>query len=80
MATDIKMTDTKITDTVLRVEGMRKLNEWFGLVNAERFITLIIREPFDYTEWQQDLYEDMSIVEICQKADELWKKTHPSAV
>jgi hypothetical protein len=73
-------TDTKMTDTVLRVEGMRKLNEWFGLVNAERFISLIIREPFDYTEWQQDLYEDMSIAEICQKADELWKKTHPSAV
>ena len=69
-------TDTNITDTVLRVEGMRKLNEWFGLVNAERFIALIIREPFDYTEWQEDLYEDMSISEICQKADELWKKTH----
>jgi hypothetical protein len=24
-----------------------------GIVEAERFITLILREPSDYTQWQQ---------------------------
>jgi hypothetical protein len=44
------------TDTVLRQEGMRLLSENLGLVNAERFITIILREPFDYTEWQNKLF------------------------
>jgi len=74
------LAEKTIPDTVLRKEGMRKLNEWFGLVNAERFITLIVREPFDYTEWQRDLYADLTADELFEKADATWKKTHPSAV
>jgi len=27
----------------------------------------IIREPFDYTEWQKDLYGDMSLDEFYEK-------------
>ena len=65
-----------ITDTLLRHEGMRILSEKLGLVDAERFITLIIREPFDYTKWQNDLYKDMSVDELCKKADDFWKQTH----
>jgi len=41
------------TDAQLREEGMRILCENFGLVDAGRFITLIMQEPFDYTKWQQ---------------------------
>jgi len=29
------------------------------------------REPFDYTKWQEGLFEDMSIEEISEKAAEL---------
>jgi hypothetical protein len=29
---------------------------------------LIQREPFDYTKWQEHLFEDMSIEEISEKA------------
>ena len=43
------------TDTLIRNEGMKLLIEHLGKVEAERFIALIIREPFDYTNWQQDL-------------------------
>jgi len=63
-------------DTLIRDEGMRVLNERLGIVEAERFITLIIREPFDYTRWQSDLYEDMTADELFQKAEETWKRTH----
>lgn len=58
------------TDTVLRNEGMRLLIEHLGKVEAERFISLIIREPFDYTEWQQDLWKDKTIKDISEAAME----------
>ena len=65
-----------LTDTLLRQEGMSILSEKLGLVEAERFISLIIREPFDYTKWQENLYEDMTLDELCKKADAYWNKTH----
>ena len=56
------------TDTVLRNKGMRILIKTLGNVEAERFITLINREPFDYTEWQQNLFEGMSVRELSNAA------------
>ena len=57
-----------MTDTVLRNEGIRVLTKNLGKVEAERFISLILREPFDYTEWQRDLFDDMSVEELSKKA------------
>ena len=57
-----------MTDTVLRSEGIKVLTQNLGKVEAERFISLIIREPFDYTKWQQNLFDDMSIEELSKKA------------
>ncbi|MDR1053154.1 MAG: hypothetical protein LBL39_03170 [Planctomycetaceae bacterium] len=51
-------------EMVLRKEGMKILIDKLGQVEAERFISLIIREPFDYTEWQRDLFNDMSVREL----------------
>jgi len=56
------------TDTILRNKGMRILISNLGSVEAERFITLINREPFDYTEWQQNLFEGMSVRELSKLA------------
>jgi len=49
------------TDTVLRCEGMRILSETLGIVEAERFIAVILREPFDYTKWRQDLFQGVPL-------------------
>ena len=44
-------------------------------VEAERFIYLLLSEPFDYTEWQRDLFEGLSLEELGQKAMEnRWRK------
>ncbi|MDR2546363.1 MAG: hypothetical protein LBC96_02480 [Lachnospiraceae bacterium] len=51
-------------EMALRNEGMRVLINKLGNVEAERFISLIIREPFDYTEWQRGLFDDMSVKEL----------------
>ena len=63
------------TDTEIKVKGVKILTQHLGDVEAERFIALIQREPFDYTKWRQGLYEDLSIEEISQKAMSLRKKT-----
>ena len=52
------------TDTLIRHEGMQALRERLGLVEAERFIALVRREPFDYTEWQQALWQDKTVDEV----------------
>jgi len=64
-----------ITDTEIKIKGFEALVNTFGQVNAERFISLIMREPFDYTKWQQNLWEDKTIAQISQAASELRRKT-----
>lgn len=56
------------TDTVVKTEGMHVLLEKLGKVDAERFIALIIKEPFDYTTWQQNLFNNLSVRELSEKA------------
>ena len=57
-----------ITDTEIKVKGIETLIEGLGKLNAERFITLLLREPFDYTRWQRKLWTDKSIEQISQMA------------
>ncbi len=61
------------SDAIIRQEGMNVLIERLGKVDAERFISLIIREPFDYTKWQEDLFNDLSVKELSEKAMEYIK-------
>jgi hypothetical protein len=62
-----------LTETVLKSEGMKVLVERFGLVETERFIALMNRERFDYTEWQRNLWEGMSVREISDLAMKEYK-------
>ena len=55
---------------IIKDEGMCALTEKLGPVDAERFTVLLRREPFDYTEWRQNLYPDMPLDEFLKKADE----------
>ena len=61
------------TDTEIKLKGIQILAEHLGDVDAERFIALIQREPFDYTKWRQGLDDDLSIEKISQKAMKLRK-------
>lgn len=47
---------------------MRSLVDSLGVVDAERFITRLIREPFDYTKWQRISFNDMTHDEISAEA------------
>ncbi len=56
------------TDTEIRTHGLRVLVDALGTVEAERFISLLLREPFDYTKWQRDLWTDRSVEAISEAA------------
>lgn len=53
-----------LNDVALRVEAMDLLIEKFGVFNAERFISIVKNDDFDYTEWRKNLWRDKSIEEI----------------
>ena len=57
-----------ITDTEIKVKGMEALTAALGEVYAEKFVTLIMREPFNYTAWQRNLWDDKSVEEISKMA------------
>jgi hypothetical protein len=57
-----------ITDTEIKVAGVRALVAALGEVQAEKFIALIQREPFDYTAWQRKLWPDKTIEQISEAA------------
>lgn len=56
--------------------GISCLLETLGAVETERFISVIMREKFDYTEWRKQYFDDMSADEF-NKAAVAYAKTHP---
>ncbi|MDR0292709.1 MAG: hypothetical protein LBH95_00960 [Oscillospiraceae bacterium] len=57
------------TDMVVRLEAMDALMAALGAVDAERFICMVKRDTFDYTEWQRDLWNGKSIEDIHAEAE-----------
>jgi hypothetical protein len=57
-----------MTDLEIKIKGFQILSKELGVVEAEKFIALIIHEPFDYTIWQKNLWADKSIGEISKEA------------
>ena len=48
--------------------GMKCLTDQMGIVEAEQFISTIIREKFDYTKWQREYFDAMTPEEISSEA------------
>ena len=60
---------TTLSDRELIVRGFKTLVDAFGDVDAERFITLTIREPQDYTEWRKrNMYVGESVQQTAERA------------
>ncbi|MFB8795303.1 MAG: hypothetical protein U7126_14030 [Microcoleus sp.] len=67
-----------ITDTEIKLKGLEALVSALGEVQAEKLISLILREPFDYTLWQKDLWSDVGLEELSQKAMNNYKASQPN--
>jgi hypothetical protein len=64
-----------MNETVLMRTGMETLIERLGNVEAERFISIILREPFDYTEWRREnLFAGMSVEDISREAMQTYRQ------
>lgn len=56
--------------------GMTCLTEKFGVVGAEAFIALILREKLDYTKWRRSFYDEMKPGQFHDEAL-AYAKEHP---
>ena len=65
-----------MVESVLMKTGMKVLIDHLGNIDAERFISILLREPFDYTEWRKDnLCAGMTVEQISKEAMEQYKHT-----
>jgi hypothetical protein len=55
---------------------MNALRLKLGFLETEKFISLILKESFDYTEWQKDLWVDKSVQDIQKSAEQLYLSKH----
>jgi hypothetical protein len=62
--------------TEIMNKGMECLKDNLGIVDAEMFISLIIREKFDYTRWQREYFDKMEPDQFNKEAVN-YAKEHP---
>ena len=60
------------TDIAIRQKGMTALINTLGYVDAERFVALVNRETFDYTQWRKSNLQEnnLSVRELSKLAME----------
>ena len=61
------------TESILKIDGINALIEKLGPVDAERFISSILKEDFDYTIWQKNLFEKKSLKSLSKEAMKSYK-------
>lgn len=55
--------------------GITCLIQQMGVVETDKFISIINREKFDYTKWQHHLFEDMTLEELNEAAADYSRKS-----
>ncbi len=61
------------TDNEVMNSGFESIFSALGMVDAERFIMLLKRDKFDYTEWQKKLWLKESVESLSEKAQKAWE-------
>ncbi len=56
------------TDVEVMDRGIACLIDGLGAIDAERFVSLLVRERFDYTEWQRRRFDGMDADELFEAA------------
>ena len=59
----------KMSESELTAKCMDILVDQVGPVEAERFVYVLNRENFDYTEWQKNLFEGETVDSLFDKID-----------
>ena len=48
--------------------GIKLLREHLGSIETEIFISKVSRKGFNYTEWRENLWEDLTLDEVFERA------------
>ena len=67
---------TNMNQAEILNDGVDWLRQKFGDVGTELFISLIIREKFDYTRWRRQYFGNKTVSEINEEAAE-YSRNHP---
>ena len=67
---------TNMNQAEILNDGVDWLRQKFGDVGTELFISLIIREKFDYTRWRRQFFGNKTVREINEEAAE-YSRNHP---
>ena len=68
-----------MTDSELKSKCFTILSKQFGSVEMERFIMLLNRDTFDYTEWRKNnLFQDETVDSLCDQI-ERFQRAHKDA-
>jgi hypothetical protein len=57
-------------------DGIECLLKTIGALETEIFISNLLKEPFDYTEWQRDYFANIGMDEFLDKAVH-YDREHP---
>ncbi|MCK5145749.1 hypothetical protein KAR48_03280 [bacterium] len=57
-----------LTEMEIKIKGLDALSRELGSVDAEKFISLLLKEPFDYTKWQRTLFQNLSVEGVSKAA------------
>ena len=68
-----------IQTSAIMTAGMKLLRENLGLIECEIFLANIKQDRFDYTEWRENLYENISLDELLGDAS-AYMKDHPEFI
>lgn len=67
---------TNMNQAEILNDGVEWLRQKFGDVGTELFISLIIREKFDYTKWRRQFFGNKTVSEINEAAAD-YSRSHP---
>lgn len=64
------------TNAEVMQNGMECLIKNLGIIDTERFISNLLRERFDYTEWRKKYFANVDLETFLNEAAE-YEKAHP---
>ena len=59
---------------IIMEKGINVLLKNLGVLDTEQFISTLLKEPFDYTEWSRKHYENVDLHEFNMRAVEFDRK------
>lgn len=57
------------TDAEIQKIGFEALSSQLGPIEIERFLVMIKREKFDYTQWRQGKFDDLPLDQLVNEAE-----------